>query len=1138
MMSPATDGQMRRVHSLTGRPVATLASGTSRCLISLSSASQPPSRRAPHSDDGCEDSAVVRDNIADLAVFEGTAVLPRAISEWRPFVDECCVRSVGVGEESLCVVAQDGRLYSCGHCSFGCLGWGGAAEGQQPRLIPALKDHRFTAVAAGRSFAVALTDGGELFSWGGGFAGELGLSPPVAVASVPRCVKVPSNEYIDDGKPCPRLSLQHFPRVVAISCGEEHVLACTDTGKCLAWGSNAAGQLGLGRRAPRCPGPQLVRISGCVSDVAAGRAHSVIRADANECYAFGLNIYGQLGLGHTVSAFLPEHISQWPPPLPYAPPIPTFPPPSTVPVLPEPLSRQQGQRIVAMSASASFTLFLTHQGTVYFVGKLPVPSDMVAKENKPGTCVRPLAGVGKVRERFDALAHISNRDAFRKMAASREGRENATGDGEMPQEGANDEELREIRRIHLRDLPRGKDTGDPLKGTVLCPVVLDCPEWRKTPDRATTSGSGVRPSRRTPDASAIPQHSNKQPHPLVEFCRPCPAFTRIACSDHHIVLFSPASVTRVEPRIVPLLGTNGGKKLRIQVMGFRTAAAEGGHLTNADGQDEGGVPVRVRFACLSSDVQPIPTRQDALRPNLIATNDSLELSNWGEVVDHCELEGLLLPSDETSEEGQWVEVTVPLLWKAPPCWPDEAHQNEDGTAVKVDGDDGQQDREGFHVSPPGLTAWFTCAVSPDGGDTWTATTSNSCLFFACTLPVLMDRLEPSNCNVKGGEEVFVIVDSLPKGLPTTDTVVRLTLIFTPDDSDGAATADAQPQPITQSVLVTGQFVYRGPSPAVRFLSPDLRGLPLPCGTIQAMCDVALDGQSFSGSPFPLLIHDAHLVAIVPNLGPIDQATSVLMKPSAVFSSEVLAVRAAPVSPDTSTSGPPYPVGAEMDQARGGIRCNVKRPADNITQLTLEVSFNGQSFTNDRLVFTFHPPLECTKLCSLVDNPNATDESNAQQLLEVTADRCTLDGDTTMRLFVSELLPSDFAAVKFSFIKPQEASEGEEEEIGHVASVRATCHCRVDEGAPVPAENDEAEDETPPAEDKWLEFVTPCVGRDDLTDCGESPWTCRVDFSLNGQHSYTMDKPDHVKLYAYELDEEGRPIRRAAGPPEPQKGKKK
>ena len=244
---------------------------------------------------------------------------------------------------------------------------------------------------------------------------------------------------------------------------------------------------------------------------------------------------GQLGLGHTVSAFLPEHISQWPPPLPYAPPIPTFLHSSTAPVLPEPLSRQQGQRIVAMSASASFTLFLTHQGTVYFVGKLPVPWDMAAKENKPGTCVRPLAGVGKVRERFDALAHISNRDAFRKMAASREGRENASGDGEMPQEGANDEELREIRRIHLRDLPRGRDTGDPLTGTVLCPgerkrgrktahkylllVFFDVSQWCLTvpsgarppigrPHRAVASGRPAarlthRPSLSTPTNSPI-----------------------------------------------------------------------------------------------------------------------------------------------------------------------------------------------------------------------------------------------------------------------------------------------------------------------------------------------------------------------------------------------------------------------------------------------------------------------------------------------------------------------------------------------------------------------------------------------------------------------------------------------------------
>ena len=88
-------------------------------------------------------------------------------------------------------------------------------------------------------------------------------------------------------------------RVVAVSCGEAHALACTAGGRVLAWGRAAEGQLGLGsgpeeRGTVLSPEPVSGLGGGAVA-VACGARHSAAVTSDGETFLWGWNLHGQAG---------------------------------------------------------------------------------------------------------------------------------------------------------------------------------------------------------------------------------------------------------------------------------------------------------------------------------------------------------------------------------------------------------------------------------------------------------------------------------------------------------------------------------------------------------------------------------------------------------------------------------------------------------------------------------------------------------------------------------------------------------------------------------------------------------------------------------------------------------------------------
>ena len=87
-------------------------------------------------------------------------------------------------------------------------------------------------LSCGGAHTAALTDDGQLYVWGRGTEGQLGLGD-YRPRTVPALVKALGEQ----GK---------GTTVLQVACGAHHTLALCDNGDVYAWGSNEEMQLGLG----------------------------------------------------------------------------------------------------------------------------------------------------------------------------------------------------------------------------------------------------------------------------------------------------------------------------------------------------------------------------------------------------------------------------------------------------------------------------------------------------------------------------------------------------------------------------------------------------------------------------------------------------------------------------------------------------------------------------------------------------------------------------------------------------------------------------------------------------------------------------------------------------------------------------
>ncbi|XP_029027784.1 probable E3 ubiquitin-protein ligase HERC3 isoform X2 [Betta splendens] len=185
------------------------------------------------------------------------------------------------GQDHCLAVSTSGDVFSWGAGDEGQLGLQNLQNCIRPSQVQTPLPVPVIHVACGRSHSLALTQGGDVFSWGLNSHGQLGLGKDVPLQAGAALV----------------LSLSGVP-VTQIAAGAAHSLFLTLSGLVYCCGANKEGQLGLNRvdekgRFNICLVPALRPLG--VSFISCGEAHSAVLTQDGRVFTFGEGGHGQLG---------------------------------------------------------------------------------------------------------------------------------------------------------------------------------------------------------------------------------------------------------------------------------------------------------------------------------------------------------------------------------------------------------------------------------------------------------------------------------------------------------------------------------------------------------------------------------------------------------------------------------------------------------------------------------------------------------------------------------------------------------------------------------------------------------------------------------------------------------------------------
>lgn len=259
------------------------------------------------------------------------------------FANDNNVRTIACGSSHTLVVLQSGEVYSCGNNDHGQLGHEKSRTKLQ--LIDALQTYKILAAACGESHSLALDQWGQVFSWGSDAHGQLGLNSGEQFIIKPKVVKTLATSTViqiacgykhslaltnkgelyswgsnDNGQLGLGLKMRiiPFPALVAsltglpvslIACGGSHSFILSKSGAVYGWGKNRFGQLGLNSEVDHIYPCQLKTLRSIkVKFIDCGEDFSVFLTQDGGVLTCGAGMYGQLGHGSTSNEVLPRKV--------------------------------------------------------------------------------------------------------------------------------------------------------------------------------------------------------------------------------------------------------------------------------------------------------------------------------------------------------------------------------------------------------------------------------------------------------------------------------------------------------------------------------------------------------------------------------------------------------------------------------------------------------------------------------------------------------------------------------------------------------------------------------------------------------------------------------------------------------------
>ncbi|MET0553063.1 MAG: chitobiase/beta-hexosaminidase C-terminal domain-containing protein, partial [Vicinamibacteria bacterium] len=190
------------------------------------------------------------------------------------------IGSISAGGTHSLAALPDGQVWAWGNGGSGEVGTGAVSEYvYQP--VTAIGLTGIVQVAGGNRFTLALRKDGQVYGFGFGTDGQLGLGTPTTRQTP---------------------TLLSLTGVTALAAGERHALALKADGTVWAWGDNDYGQLGSGATPPvaaqeNSPVPVQGLEGRTIVGIAAGALHSVALDSDGRVWAWGYNTHYQVGDG-------------------------------------------------------------------------------------------------------------------------------------------------------------------------------------------------------------------------------------------------------------------------------------------------------------------------------------------------------------------------------------------------------------------------------------------------------------------------------------------------------------------------------------------------------------------------------------------------------------------------------------------------------------------------------------------------------------------------------------------------------------------------------------------------------------------------------------------------------------------------
>ncbi|XP_037090867.1 serine/threonine-protein kinase Nek8-like [Pollicipes pollicipes] len=199
------------------------------------------------------------------------------------------ITRVCAGDGFSVFASDNGIVMTCGDGTYGCLGHGNWNNTSTPKLVESLLTVDVSAIACGRRHVVVVGGSGEVYSWGQGQGGQLGLGHEED-CSLPQEVTIPEEHVVEN-----------------VRCGGDGTIFITQQGSLLACGNNERNKLGLNPRRGLISsiaevGKVLVptpvkSVTSRIIDVSMGPHHTIALTENGHLVSFGRNSEGQLGRG-------------------------------------------------------------------------------------------------------------------------------------------------------------------------------------------------------------------------------------------------------------------------------------------------------------------------------------------------------------------------------------------------------------------------------------------------------------------------------------------------------------------------------------------------------------------------------------------------------------------------------------------------------------------------------------------------------------------------------------------------------------------------------------------------------------------------------------------------------------------------